>query len=607
MLSKKRGSSPFLTENGKPLNVASTSEELIRNVSGQVDNELKELHTLNDKLKSYIDQVSSLEKENRQLEALITRRKNQCISADPSIAKRTNDLWEQLNQVRNQLDEEVKLLNESEQNLKTDILEIENITMKLSETRKEIYTDKAKLTELEFENEAKLDEIQRLEDRIAYSQARLDKLEEEKNVYEDSIFKANQQLASENNERIRLLNTIQTIEEEIRFYNALHEITQSEMCKLKLYPSVEEVRTHRNNQYQLMGSIRREFEELAKRQIADLERYYGIKTDEMKKELKNEMRNETKNTAYATSMNSNGNVLSRNLDPRFKYQENSGRAQAFLNKIEKLKNEYTGLQNEHKQLEHFIIQQQELHKNESNARYKVESKIDMEIAEVSKQIKRKYQELNRIMENHVNLNFEICAFRSLLGKDIKSVATPTIKVQQLKVTQLPKVSSRLSKIIEDNKKSIKQFESDRNANLEQNDDRSQSIPNEVNNQDFKFESIGDRLIHNTFIDSICISDIDPSGEYILLLNYGSASVNLKDWTITRHVKGSKAIIWTINSDNVLQPFGKLKIFGKSLTTTDSDAISADLENGWTFGNNVVTTLKDTENIEQAAYTEDKAH
>ena len=358
------------------------------------DNEKQALSQLNNRFAKYVERVKFLESQNKKLLA-------------------------ELEELRQRWGEETRLLKAKyEPELENDRLQLDDATRQkalaeIASRRNEyesisfrtqfddeysyLQLNKNKISQLQFILQANQNELEMLRRQFADINADIEKYKNEVAKLNAELQKLLGDLDLATLTRIRLENEKQTLEEQIPFLNAVHELEVAELNSLQAAINIDPTAFYRHELERAIRDIRGDFEELSEQQKLELEEWYAVKLEEL-------IQQEAKRKADILESNTAELIAS------LKIQFSEGQQElADLKKIN------SQLLTRLSQLE------DELEFVRRNIALTLEQK-EKEIADIKAKLQDLMADYDELMSNKASLEFEINTYRRLLESE-ESAAT----------------------------------------------------------------------------------------------------------------------------------------------------------------------------------------
>ncbi|KAL7672880.1 hypothetical protein ACOME3_007759 [Neoechinorhynchus agilis] len=247
----------------------------------QRDHEKQELARLNDRFAAYIQRVKYLENQNKKLQSELDELRSG-YSLDTERLRREYE--PALSDIRDKLDlvtsEKAKceirakraaydaqtyrqLTDDVQQWINGDRVKVEHLERTLRDNDVELECLRSQLRDMDNERQRQRTELNRLTDQLTVLLRELD---------------------AETVQRVQVENEKQTLEEQIPFLNALHEEEIAELRSLQTGAYLDPSAFYRSELQRAIKEIRSDFAQLSQAQRTELEEYYRIKTDEVRRQ-----------------------------------------------------------------------------------------------------------------------------------------------------------------------------------------------------------------------------------------------------------------------------------------------------------------------------------
>lgn len=536
---------------------ASNIQTLKSMISQRVD-EKREMQELNDKFASYLERVKFLENQNKRLESDLTELRSKWGFESGKIRDQFDN---DLDNLRRQLDDATSEKALMELRLKRALYDIDQIKKQIDFNEEVSLIDRNKLANLMHVNENIAAEMTILEKRYRDTSDDINHYMNEIEKLRDKLKAARTELDNESLNRIKLQNEIQTLDDTLAFIKAIHEEEINEFRALAI-PAVDSSQFYRTELTKAISNIRRDFDNLNRVQQGELEEYYRVKTEEIREQA-----------AEAEERRK----ISLQAIQEGKYE--AADADALDEAVKKARTDAGELQKENIRLENVLRELEDTYEKMKSARTREEMNVEAEIQRISNEINEKQQVLAAATEGNVSLKFEINTYRRLLESEEGRLA-------QQQAGEHSSSSYRSSGFVADDI---------RRSPIMRKDDR-----------DDLYNKPGRVSVQKSSRGPIEIADIDPNGDYILIVNNSSTKdQDLKNWSIQRKVDSYPLIIYNFPINTILRSRASLKIFGRnnSRAMFDRDSITNDLIPNWGAGNYAETHIIGDDGKEKATYVQ----
>ena len=549
------------------------------------DHEKQVLHQLNDRFAKYVERVKFLESQNKKLLAELEELRQRW-GEETRLIK---DKYEpELLDARLKIDDATRDKAFSEIRSRRSEYDVLVFKRQYDDELGVLHLNKSKISKLEFilqENQSELDLLRR---QLSDIEADIEKYKKEIQRLNAELQRLLDDLDEETLKRIKLENEKQTLEEQIPFLNAIHELEVAELRALNAALHIDPTAFYRHELERAIRDIRGDFEELSEQQKLELEEWYKLKTEEM----------------YQQAAKRESDLLSSSTaESASSLRASLSQGQIELADLKKINAE-------------LIMRLSKLEEELEIVRRNTSLTLEQKEREIS-EIKAKLQELmgdyDELMSNKASLEFEINTYRRLLESEENRSSTIVSSSTTTSSTSSSKVSRPIPAPIETKKESEESQRSRLNStNVESvfsnssqfgRASRQSSSSSTVSNVPISLPDTNRTTFQRSAKGNISISESSTDGKVIVLENTSmTKEVSLSGWVLKRKVESGNEIVFKFPSNVTLKGRKTLKVWarGHGSNNLPNDLVNSAIDS-WGFGNNVVTVLYNEIGDERATY------
>jgi intermediate filament protein if len=343
------------------------------------------LSGLNDRMKNYVERVLFLEETNKKLLSELDKMRNSWGQESKFIIE---EMEPKLNEKREKIDELSK--DAAKAGVKAKRLDYELNMMKgnLDDESNYAADDRDKIKNLKYILEQNIQEKKLLEERISEKEIDNKKHAKENARLNDELTAFLNDLDEENFKCLNLDNENQTLREQIKFLQDIHEQELKEMRHLCENTKKDPTSYYRSELETAIRDIRKDFEKLNEVEKGEIEAWYKIKSEEIR--ILSEKREPDELPG----------ILATNRDLK--------------GTLNKTNNELKDLEQDYRMLEKKLHDLEQLYDNlKRDNFYKLEDQ-DKQIAQLKKAIKDDLNDYDHLLHNKCDVELEINTLKRLL-------------------------------------------------------------------------------------------------------------------------------------------------------------------------------------------------
>lgn len=516
--------------------------------------EKQDLRNLNDRLAFYIDKMRHLESENSRLsremqtsQETVTREITNMKSVYDLELSDTRKLLDEVSRERAKLEIDTKRLWDDNEDLKN---KLEKKTKDLQIVERNLVLYESRCSELQSQfNQAQADRK-----KSAERERELEKDVERLTALQEDTRK---HLEEETLQRIDLENHIQSLKEDISFRD---QVYQQELT---------ETRTRRQVEIsEIDGRLAEQYEAKLQQSLQELRDQYDAQMRANHEEIELLYENKIKNLTSNAQRNSGAATLAVE-----ELKQTRIKVESLSQKISELETANNALNARIRDLENL----REIEKGRHAENLAV---LEAELARNRDEMAQHLLEYYDLMDIKVALDLEIAAYRKLLESEearlnITPVQSPSVSVSGSRATPSRATPIRGGK----RKRTL----------LEESEERSTS----------------EYSVTGSAKGDIEITEAEPEGRYVKLLNKGNKEVTLSGWQIVRKA-GSLETVFKFHRTAKLESGATVSVWSADIGATHEPPANIVMKGQkWFTADNMTTTLLNTDGEEMATSEQKK--